>query len=407
MSNNPWDDDPISGSEKPSSIADTVSKPVDKKPQLPQVVEPAQPEQDPFSGLGDDPLGNQGIAGLLTRAQAAGASAQNSAIRAAVAKAKPSGKNVMQADGTMKWVPDQVEVPPVVQAQGKSASEIKLISDTERRLAGADQAGVTADLANQQWRSNIKGDFLADFGSKQKDPDDNIGEEYLSLLSLEADKLREQLVREGYANHHARTIAQSVITKAFLDNFRVNTQTIGRNRVAKANDFMVIGGGGGSGAPMTPDEIKAQKPTDIEPEDRNRGFWSNIFNGGADIVTPGDMAANTEFRNTIRESTGKLPNMSTKSKDYLESGEKWLLENANTDIQGLANFVAGGDVEKAQAAVQRLMFLEDIRQHGVANGYAKKLPDGSVIRQQITQEEIDSSIVPQIEALKKLLTGLR
>ncbi len=414
MSEKFWEKHPIAGQQQTQqpTIAGTVSQQeASQQGQIPKIVpqDDGVDQQDPLFTFKSDPLESIGPAEMLTRGKVNAATAQNSIIRAALAKAKPTGKLVPNAGGGATWVPDPVETPPVVGNVGQfSPTEAKQISDIERRNAGADAAAATQDLANQKWRENEVARLATELGQGNGKVADNLHQDFTSLLGMEMERVRSELVKEGYPQTLARTIAYDSVVKAFKTNFRINPQFFNwaDQQVAPIDDRIVHFGGDAGGDPMTPEAIAAQKKEDRDPEDRNRGWWSALWNGGAAELTPKDVINHSGFKNVLNESVGKLPNPFTKKKEYEQAGDVWANENAGTDAVGIANFI-GSTEEKVRQKLSELMFLEDIRRNGVARGYAKKTTDGQIIRSNITQEEIDSVIVPQIESLKKALTNVR
>ena len=411
MSTNFWEVHPEAPKEQ-ATIANTVAPQQEAVSPIPEIVPQAQPDtesDDPLSTFRSDPMESMGPAEMLTRGKINAATAQNSIIRAALSKAKPTGKYVPTPSGGMTWVPDPTPTAPVVGNVAQlTPGEMKQASDIERRNAGVDRTGIAADLADQQWRANAELQLSAKLGQGNGKAANNLSTSYTSLLGMEMDKVRGELVKEGYGRDIARQIAYDSVVKAFQTNYRINPQGFNwlDQHVSPINDRVVFGGGDAGGTPMTPEEIAKQKEDDKDPEDRNRGWWSGLWNGGAAESTPADVISNPAFRNVLNESVGKLPNQFTKKKEYDTAGEAWAHENTGIDAAGIAGYI-GSTEEKVKAKLNELMFLEDIRRNGVARGYAKKLPDGSIIKANITQEDIDSVITPQIERLKKALTSVR
>lgn len=334
---------------------------------------------------------------FLTKAKQSGATAENAAIRAQLAKAKPTGKLIGN-----RWVPDPIPVPPVVKNEGQTPAEASAVARMIRNSLPDEKA----DLADQQWVANamdlIKRKLTDDSGNDQKIP-----ETHAMQLAYEMDDLRKKLVADGWGRVEARSIAENTVFSAFLKNFRINDQPFGKAHVANINDRFAFGGGGASGNPLTPEEIASLPSKKREQEDRNRGLLGYLLTGGADHVTVADMANNTEFRNQISQGVGKLPNMYTKSDTYVASGNEWLASTHGITAESLAE-QTGRNVSEIQNDLKQLMFLEDIRRNGVEYGYAKKLPDKSgIVRMRVTQDDIDKMIVPQIEALKAKISGSR
>lgn len=336
---------------------------------------------------------------IVTKAKQSAAAAENAAIRAQLAKAKPTGKLVGN-----KWVPDPVPVPPVVKNEGYTPTETSAIG----RLISNSVPSAQSDLADQQWVANQM-KFIKERLKDDSDEEESIPEGHAMQLAYEMDKLRKELVSDGWGAAEARNIAENVVMEAFLKNFRINAQPIwGKAHVAKINDKFVPFGGGTLGEPMTEAEIAAQPAGDQEDQDRNRGFLGFLMSpGGAEHVSVDDMVKNPGFKNVISESTGKLPNMYTKSKTYLDSGNMWLASTHGMTAEMLAE-QTGRNTSEIEDKLKLLMFLEDIRINGVKNGYAKRLPNQTqIVRMRLTQSDIDQKIVPQIEALKAELDTSR
>lgn len=378
--------DMISSSEGPMPSSEPSAATTDS-------VDEGQTEQSDVRYF--DPLDIFGS--MLTKAKQSGANAENAAIRAQLAKAKPTGKLVGN-----KWVPDPAPVPPVVKNEGYTPAETKTIAALVRNSIPSAQS----DLADQQWVTNQM-DLIKRKLKDDSDGKESIPEAHAMQLAYEMDKVRKELVSDGWGAVEARNIAENVVMEAFLKNFRINSQPIwGKAHVAGINDRFVPFGGSGSGEPMTEAEIAAQPSTDREDQDRNRGFLGYLF-GGAEHVSVDDMAENPTFRNQISEFSGKLPNMFTKSKAYMTSGNEWLASTHGMTAETIAE-QTGRNVSEIQDQLKLLMFLDDIRVNGVKNGYAWRPPGQTeVIRMRLTQSDIDEKIVPQIEALKAKITGSR
>jgi hypothetical protein len=185
-----------------------------------------------------DPLKDQSVASILTKAVKAQVDASNKAIKAQVDSAvkNPKGRLVPIPGGGAKWVPDKIEVPDMVvpEKTALTPDELEKLSRLEnpfipRSFTEAEKKRTSDD----SWKANLKQTFIDELSPEG---DTQLSDQHAIALASEADNLRLKLETRGFPPESARTIAVSAVKEAFNGNYELAYQIYGKAHVVDKNE---------------------------------------------------------------------------------------------------------------------------------------------------------------------------